>query len=82
MELFCQNPEIGERRSFFQGKIEGQKGEVSFNHKFLISGLLNIKTPEVIFALSEKKGGEEGPGVFKPVGDESFIYIAMPIQAS
>ena len=54
----------------------------TFNHRFLIDGLLNIKTAEVLFALSEKKGGEEGPGALKPVGDENYIYIAMPIQAS
>lgn len=82
LELFCQNPDVGERRSFFGGKVEGQKAEVSFNHRFLIDGLANIKTAEVLFALSEKKGGEEGPGVLKPVGDETYLYIAMPIQAS
>jgi len=82
VEIFCQNPELGERKSFFYGKIEGQENEVSFNYKFLLDGLLNIKKPEVLFALSEKKEGEEGPGVLKPVGDETYIYIAMPIQAS
>lgn len=78
VEIFSQNPDYGENRSFVSGKIKGEKQEISFNYKFLIDGLVNIKSSEVIFELN----GEDGPGVLKPVGDTSYLYIVMPIKAS
>jgi len=78
IELFSQNPDLGEHQSFLSGKVKGEVLEISFNHRFLIDGLLNIKSSEVIFELN----GEDEPGVLKPVGDQSYIYVAMPIKAS
>jgi len=78
IEVFSQNPEIGEYHSPLPGKIKGEPLEISFNHRFLIDGLLNIKSAEVIFELN----GEGGPGVLKPVGDPSYIYVVMPIKTS
>jgi len=76
--VFSQSPDLGEYNSFFPAKIKGKELEVSFNHRFLIDGLLNIKSSQVVFELS----GEDGPGVLKPVGDKSYLYIVMPIKAS
>lgn len=78
IEIFAQDPDIGESRSDLSAKIEGEEVEVSFNHKFLIDGLLNIKSSEVVFNISK----EEGPCVLKPVGDVSYIYVVMPIKSA
>jgi len=78
IEISAQNPELGENKSSISGKIKGEKQEVSFNYKFLIDGLLNLKSSEVNFELN----GEDGPGVLKPVGDTSYLYVVMPIRAS
>jgi DNA polymerase-3 subunit beta len=76
--IFSQNPEIGEYQSSVSGKIKGEDVNISFNHRFLLDGLLNIKSSEVIFELN----GDSGPGVLKPVGDDSYIYVVMPIKTS
>ena len=76
IEIFTQTPEIGENRSYLLGKAEGKPIEVSFNHKFISDGLSNIQSSEVIFGLNK----ESGPAVLKPVGDESYIYVVMPIK--
>jgi len=76
VEISSQNPETGEYHSLLPGKIKGQGEEISFNYRFLNNGLLNIKSSEVIFELN----GEVGPGVLKPAGDESYIYVVMPIK--
>ena len=76
VEISSQNPETGEYHSLLPGKIKGQGEEISFNYRFLNNGLLNIKSSEVIFELN----GEVGPGVLKPVGDVSYIYVVMPIK--
>jgi len=78
VEIFAQDPDIGESRSNISAKIEGEPIEVSFNHKFLIDGLVNIKSSEIIFDLSK----EDGACILKPVGDASYIYVLMPIKAT
>jgi len=78
VQIFAQDPDIGESQSSIMAKIEGEPIEVSFNHKFLLDGLANIKSSEVIFDMSK----EEGACVFKPVGDTSYIYVVMPIKST
>ncbi len=77
IEIFSQSPDSGEYQSFLQGKIKGKPLSVSFNHRFLIEGLLKIRTPEVVFELVS----EEEPAAFKPAGAGDFLYVVMPIKA-
>lgn len=78
LEIFAQDPDVGESQSVIPAKIEGDVIEASFNHKFLIDGLMNIKSSEIIFDLSK----EEGPCILKPVGDASYLYVVMPIKST
>lgn len=83
MEIFSQNPELGENKSFLSGKVNystptSKEIEASFNYRFLLDGLLNIKSQKVLFELN----GEEGPAVLKPEGDSSYIYVAMPVKSA
>jgi len=78
IEVFSQSPDFGENKSQLSGKIKGEKTDVSFNWKFVQEGLLNIKSSEIVFEIN----GEAGPGVIRPVGDASYIYIVMPIKGS
>ena len=78
IQIFAQDPDVGESQSNIPAKIEGEVIEASFNHKFLIDGLSNIKSSEIIFDLSK----EEGPCILKPVGDASYIYVVMPIKST
>jgi len=78
IQISAQDPDIGESQSSISAKINGEEMEASFNHKFLIDGLLNIKSSEVMFDLSK----EDGPCILKPVGDASYIYVVMPIKAT
>ncbi len=82
LDLFSQNPELGEHHSFLSGKVEGKPCQVSFNYRFLLEGLLNVavgreKKQEVILELN----GSDRPGVLRPRGDDSYLYLAMPIKA-
>lgn len=78
IEIFSQSPEIGEYQSSVPGKIKGEPVKISFNHRFLLDGLLSIKSSEILFELN----GDSGPGVLKPVGDETYIYVVMPIKTT
>jgi len=76
IKIYSESPEIGKNESYISVKIKGEDMDVSFNYKFLISGLQNIKSSEVILELN----GDDGPGVLKPIGDENYIYVSMPIK--
>lgn len=78
IKIFAKDPNIGESESDILAKIDGEEMELAFNYKFLIDGLLNIKSSEVIFDLSK----EDGPCILKPVGDTSYIYVVMPIKSN
>ncbi|RLC39479.1 MAG: DNA polymerase III subunit beta [Candidatus Nealsonbacteria bacterium] len=78
LKIFSQSSDIGRSETYLPAQIEGEELEISFNYKFLLDGLNNIKSSEVILELS----GEEGPALLRPVGDESYIYILMPIKSS
>jgi len=78
IEISAHNPDIGESKSNLSAKIQGEPMEISFNHKFLIDGVLNIKSSEIAFDLS----GEDGPSILKPIGDQSYIYVVMPIKSA
>ncbi len=82
IEIFCQNPELGEHSSVFSSEIEGRDTEVSFNYKFLLDGLLSVGGEKVFFALSEDGNNEDGPAILKDSLDETYLYVAMPIQAA
>ncbi|OGZ66506.1 MAG: DNA polymerase III subunit beta [Candidatus Staskawiczbacteria bacterium RIFCSPHIGHO2_02_FULL_43_16] len=77
LEIFSKNPDIGENRSSMPIQISGQSIEVSFNYKYIIDGLANIKGSEVMFDVSK----EEGPCILRPVGDGSYMYVVMPIKS-
>ncbi|MDD3072704.1 MAG: DNA polymerase III subunit beta [Candidatus Paceibacterota bacterium] len=76
IEILSQNSDTGEYVSQINADVQGEDVEISFNHKFLIHGISLIKSSEIIFEFS----GDSGPGVIRPVGDQSFVYILMPIK--
>jgi len=76
VEILSQSPDLGEYYSFLKGKIEGREVSISFNHRFLIDGISEIKTKELIFEITN----EEGPSVLKPTDLEDYLYIIMPIK--
>ncbi|MBI2624720.1 MAG: DNA polymerase III subunit beta [Candidatus Nealsonbacteria bacterium] len=74
--IFAQNPELGESKGFVPGNLEGKESEVVFNYRFLIEGLENMKSREISLGLN----GDTGPALLRPVGDQSYLYVLMPIK--
>jgi len=78
LKVFAQSQGTGRNQSFTSADIKGEAIEASFNHKFLTDGLNKIRSSEVLFQLSSS----DGPGVLRPVGDDTYFYILMPIKAT
>jgi len=77
MEIISQNVDLGDTKSSISVVVKGEETSVNFNHKFLIDGLSQIKSSEVIFEFN----GQEGPGLLKSSEDNSYVYVIMPIKA-
>lgn len=58
------------------GTIKGEKINASYNLKYLIECLSNINTDSVSFEISDPNR----PLVLKPIGDDSFVALVMPMN--
>jgi DNA polymerase-3 subunit beta len=76
IEIKSQDSEIGESELSLSSKTEGDSVKASFNWKFVLDGLSNMKSSEILFELQ----GGDGPAVIRPIGDASYLYVIMPIK--
>jgi len=76
VNFFAQSADVGKNEAYLPCKIEGDEQESVFNYKFLLDGLNNIKSSEV----SLEVNASDGPACLKPIGDDSYFYILMPIK--
>jgi len=81
LDIFSQDPDSGDYKSSLNAKIKGKEIDISFNYRFLVDGILKIKSPDVLFELTERddRTGEGGKAILKPSQEENFLYIAMPM---
>ncbi len=77
VQIFAKSQDVGENTSSLSAKIEGESIEASFNYKYILDGILNIKSSEILFDISK----EDGPCILRPVGDSSYLYVVMPIKS-
>ena len=78
IEVLSQDADLGENKSKLEAKTRGQKVVIDFNYRYLLDGLGNIGTKQIFLGLIS----DASPAVMKPVGDESYIYLVMPIRAN
>ena len=78
IEILSQDPDLGEYKGSLIGNIEGKNISISFNHRFLIDGVSEIKGDKLSFELTS----EEGPATLKPLKEKDYLYVIMPIKAS
>lgn len=78
LEVLAQDADLGENKSQIKAQTKGKKIEVNFNYRYLLDGLANMNTKQVFLGLIS----DANPAILKPVGDESYIYLVMPIKAN
>jgi len=77
LEISSQSAEVGRHSSFLAGDVSGKLLEMSFNWRFLLEGLLNMKAEEVEIGF----GGEDAPVLIRPLDKEQYRYVVMPVKA-
>jgi DNA polymerase-3 subunit beta len=76
VEISAQTEETGSSEATLDATIEGSSLLIAFNVRFLREVLEVIKTPNV--ALETNQGNT--PGVVRPVGDDNFLHVIMPMH--
>jgi len=78
IEVLSQDADLGENKSKLAAETKGKKLVIDFNYRYLLDGLGNINTKQIFLGLIS----DASPAVMKPVGDESYVYLVMPIRAN
>jgi len=76
IEMISSQSDRGEAATKLEASIEGERQDIIFNYHYLLDGLANIKSNEVIFELS----GEASPAVLRPTSSDGYFYLIMPIK--
>lgn len=72
----AQNPDVGETVYTTKAQVTGESMEIRCNAKFVKDSLQSIKTDSVQLEFTDPKR----PFLLKPVGEESFQYLVMPLN--
>jgi DNA polymerase-3 subunit beta len=70
--------ELGDNVTELDASIEGEEVEIAFNARYLIDALSAIGTAETILDTSSSSS----PGVLRPVDDDGFLCVIMPMHIS
>jgi DNA polymerase-3 subunit beta len=76
VEISAHAEETGSNETVVAATVEGQGLLIAFNVRFLREVLEVIKTPNVALETT----APNAPGVIRPVGDDSFVHVIMPMH--
>jgi DNA polymerase III subunit beta len=76
VEISATSEETGKNETIVEATVDGSGLLIAFNVKFLREALEVIRTPNVALETS----APNAPGVVKPVGDDQFLHVIMPMH--
>jgi DNA polymerase-3 subunit beta len=76
VEISAQSEETGSNETIVAATIEGVGLLIAFNVKYLREVLEVVKSPNVALETS----AQNAPGVIRPVGDDNFLHVIMPMH--
>jgi len=76
VEISAQSEETGSNETVVAATIDGVGLLIAFNVKYLREVLEVIKSPNVALETS----APNAPGVVRPVGDDNFLHVIMPMH--
>ena len=76
VEIFGQSEETGSSQTVVDASIEGPPILIAFNVRYLREALDVIKTSNVALETTT----DTSPGVLRPVGDNNFVHVIMPMH--
>ena len=76
VEISAISEETGKNETIVEATVDGGGVLIAFNVKFMREVLEVIKSPNVALETS----AANAPGVVRPVGDEDFLHVIMPMH--
>lgn len=76
VEISATSEETGKNETIVEATVDGGGLLIAFNVKFLREALEVIRTPNVALETS----APNAPGVVKPVGEDDFLHVIMPMH--
>ncbi|HLO31685.1 MAG TPA: DNA polymerase III subunit beta [Anaerolineales bacterium] len=76
VEITATSEETGKNETIVEATVDGSGLLIAFNVKFLREALEVIRTPNVALETS----APNAPGVVRPVGDDQFLHVIMPMH--
>ncbi|MBI5935317.1 MAG: DNA polymerase III subunit beta [Chloroflexi bacterium] len=76
VEISATSEETGKNETIVEATVDGSGVLIAFNVKFLREALEVIKSPNVALETS----AANAPGVVRPVGDDDFLHVIMPMH--
>jgi DNA polymerase-3 subunit beta len=76
MVVSATSAETGDDVVEMDASVEGESVDIAFNVKYTIDALLAIDTPQVAIDTTSSSS----PGVMRPVGEENFTHVIMPMH--
>lgn len=76
VEISAISEETGKNETIVEATVDGGGLLIAFNVKFLREALEVIRTPNVALETS----APNAPGVVRPVGDDDFLHVIMPMH--
>ena len=70
--------EVGDYTGDVEATVEGDATTIAFNARYLADVLTNVKADQFALELN----GPLSPGVFKPVGDDHYVHVVMPVRTT
>ena len=74
--IIKSNSEIGDVHEQVSSKHEGEILNIAFNSKYIIDGIKVIDTEKIELYFM----GSLNPCIIKPVGDDNYIYLVLPVR--
>lgn len=70
--------EVGDYTGEVEATVEGDATTIAFNARYLNDVLGNVATDRFSLDLN----GPLSPGVFRPVGDDAYVHVVMPVRTT
>jgi DNA polymerase-3 subunit beta len=74
--ISATSTETGDNVVQIDAEVEGEPVEIAFNVRFMSQVLGVINSPQVLLETNKSTD----PGVIRPVGDEGYLHIIMPMH--
>jgi DNA polymerase-3 subunit beta len=76
VEISAISEETGKNETIVEATVDGGSVLIAFNVKYMREALEVIKTPNVALETS----ASNAPGVIRPVGEDDFLHVIMPMH--